>query len=83
VVGVALGMRGVPVCLFFVVCYCSLFWFGCILSNSAIMKSDLFCSVVTVIFTFVLLNSFVCKYVYLSVTCHSEVMKEGYTSPEL
>ena len=39
--------RGVPVHLFFVVCYCFLFWIGCVLSNSAIMKSDLLCSVVT------------------------------------
>jgi len=36
--------RGVPVHLFFVVCYCFLFWIGCVLSNSAIMESDLFCS---------------------------------------
>jgi len=42
------GMRDVPVRLFFVVCYCFLFWIGCIVSNSAIMKSDLLCSVVTV-----------------------------------
>jgi hypothetical protein len=38
----------VPVHLFFVVCYCFLFWVGCVLSNSAIMKSDLLFSVVTV-----------------------------------
>jgi len=42
------GVGGVPVHLFFVVCYCFLFWIGCVLSSSAIMKSDLFCSVVTV-----------------------------------
>jgi len=42
------GGGGVPVHLFFVVCYCFLFWIGCVLSNSAIMKSDLLCSVVTV-----------------------------------
>ena len=42
------GVEGVPVHLFFVVCYCFLFWMGCILSNSAIIKSDLLCSVVTV-----------------------------------
>ena len=30
---------GVPVHLFFVVCYCFLFWIGCVSSNSAIMKS--------------------------------------------
>jgi len=39
---------GVPVRLFFVVCYCFLFWIGCVLSNSAIMKSDRLCSFVTV-----------------------------------
>jgi len=42
------GVGGVPVHLFFVVCYCFLFWIGCVLSNSAIMKSDILCSVVTV-----------------------------------
>ena len=31
-----------PVDLFFVVCYCFLFWIGCVSSNSAIMKSDHF-----------------------------------------
>ena len=41
------GGGGVPVHLFFVVCYCFLFWIGCVLSNSAIMKSDLLCSIVT------------------------------------
>jgi len=35
-----MGVEGVPVHLFFVVSYCFLFWIGCILSNSAIMKSD-------------------------------------------
>ena len=39
---------GVPVHLFFVVLYCFLFWIDCDLSNSAIMKSDLLCSVVRV-----------------------------------
>ena len=33
---------GLPFHLFFVVCYCFLFWIGCVLSNSAIMKSDHF-----------------------------------------
>ena len=42
------GGGGVPVHLFFVVCYCFLFWIGCVLSVSAIMKSDLLCYVVTV-----------------------------------
>ena len=36
-----------PVHLFFVVCYCFLFWIVCVLSNSAIMKSDLLRSVLT------------------------------------
>ena len=42
------GVGGVPFHLFFVVCYCFLFWFGCVLSNYAIMKSDLLCYAVTV-----------------------------------
>jgi len=41
-------VSGVPVHMFFVVCYCFLFWIGCVLSNSAIMKSDLLCFVLTV-----------------------------------
>ena len=45
---VGVGVGGVPVHLFFVVCYCFLFWIGCVLSNSAIVKSRLLCSVVTV-----------------------------------
>jgi len=41
--GVGVG-RCVPVHLFFVVCYCFLFWIGCVSSNTAIMKLDhLFC----------------------------------------
>jgi len=36
------GGGGVPVHLFFVACYSFLFWIGCVLSNSAIMKSDLY-----------------------------------------
>ena len=40
------GGGGVPAHSFFVVRYCFLFWIGCDLSNSAIMKSDLLCSVV-------------------------------------
>jgi len=42
------GVGGVPVHLFFVVCYCFLFWVGYIMSSSAIMKLYLFCTVVTV-----------------------------------
>ena len=38
---------GVPVHLFFVVCYCFLFWIGCVLSSSATMKLDHLCSVVS------------------------------------
>jgi len=41
-----MGVGSVPVHLFFVVSYCFLFWIGCVLSNSAIMKSDLLCSVI-------------------------------------
>ena len=44
--GVRVG--GVSVHLFFVVCYCFLFWIGCVSSNSAIMNSDLFYCVLTV-----------------------------------
>ena len=40
---------GVSVHLSFVVCYCFLFWFFCVLSNSASMKSGHLCSVVTVL----------------------------------
>jgi len=43
-----MGVGGMFVHLFFVVSYCVLFWIGCVLSNSAIMKSDLLSSVVTV-----------------------------------
>ena len=32
------GWGGVPVHLFFVFCYCSLFWIGCVSSNSAIIQ---------------------------------------------
>ena len=39
--GVGMG-RGVAVHLFFVVCYCFLFWIGCVSSNYAIMKSVIF-----------------------------------------
>jgi len=42
------GGGGASVSLFFVVSYCFLFWIGCVLSSSAIMKSDLLYSVVTV-----------------------------------
>ena len=42
------GGGGGCVHLFFVVCYCSLFWIGCVLSSSANMESDYLCSVVTV-----------------------------------
>jgi len=35
--GVRVG-RCLPVHLFFVVCYCFLFWIGCVSSNSAIMN---------------------------------------------
>jgi len=38
---------GVPLHFFFIVCYCFRFWIGCVFSNSAIMKSDLFYSVLT------------------------------------
>jgi len=41
------GVGGVPVQLLFIVCYCFLFWIGCVSSDSAIIKSDLLCSVVT------------------------------------
>jgi len=64
--GVGVGVGGVPIHLFFVVCYCFLYWIGCVLSTSAIMKSDLSCSAVTVwvlrrayVYTVVLLTVFV------------------------
>jgi hypothetical protein len=34
--------------LFFVVCYCFLFWIRCVLSSSASMKSDHLCSAIAV-----------------------------------
>ena len=42
------GGGKVPVHLLLVVCYCFLFWIGCVLYSSASMKSEHLCSVVTV-----------------------------------